>query len=159
MVVSVSAICGLLRMQQISERAKPVFVREWPGDATLVELVVASICLGIACAGPFVIATQFLIRGRLSALTLGEWLWAVPLTLYVAALISSRAATHISDHAALLSASICGVLQGLASLISIWALIAPNWGSSQWSDRMGCFACTLAGSYLAYNILAHPLKI
>ena len=158
-VASVSAVCGLLRLEQISERAKPVFVREWPGDATLVELIVASISFGAACAGPFVIATQFLIRGRLSALSLGEWLWTVPLTLYVTALISTRAAIHISDHAALLTASICALLQWVASFISIWAFAAPRSGSGHWSDRMGCFACTLVGLYLAYNILAHPIKI
>ena len=51
MVASVSAVCGLLRLEQISERAKPVFVREWPGDATLVELIVASISFGVALRG------------------------------------------------------------------------------------------------------------
>jgi hypothetical protein len=158
MVASVSAVCGLLRLQQISERARPLVAREWPGDATLVELVVASICFGVACAGPFVIAAQFLIRGRLSGLSLGEWLWTVPLILYVTGIISNRAAIHISDHAALLTASICALLQWFASLISILAFFAPR-SVSLWSDRVGCFACVLAGSYLAYNIIAHPLKI
>ena len=158
MVASVSAVCWLLRLEQVSERSKPVFIRDWPGDATLVDLIVASVSFGVAFAGPFVIATQFLIRGRLSGLSLGEWLWTVPLTLYVTALISARAAIHISDHAALLTASICALLQWLASLISILAFFAPR-SVSHWSDRIGCFACMLAGPYLAYNILAHPLKI
>ena len=71
----------------VSERAKPLIAREWPADARIVELIVASLSLGVAFAGPLVIATQFLIRGRLSALSLGEWLWTIPLTLYVVAVV------------------------------------------------------------------------
>jgi hypothetical protein len=159
LVGAISAVGGFLRLEQISEGAKPVFIREWPGDATLVELIVASITFGVACAGPFVIATQFLIRGRSSGLSLGEWLWTVPLALYLTAVISTRAAIQISDHLTLLAASVCAMLLWVASSISILAFFAPRSASSHWSDRMGCFACLIAGLYLAFNLFAHPIKI
>ena len=158
LVASVLTVYELFRLTQVYENAKPVLIREWPGNATPVGLIVASICLGIACAGPFVMATQFLIRGRSSGLSLGEWLWAVPLTIYITGIISNQAMSHVSDHAALLTAVACALLQWIASLTSIWALAAPRSGSGHWSDRMGCFACMLAGLYLAYNILRILLR-
>ena len=123
LVGTVATVGGFLWLAHVSERAKPLIAREWPADARIIELIVASLSLGVAFAGPLVIATQFLIRGRLSALSLGEWLWTIPLTLYVVAVVLTRALTHVSDNATMSVACVCALIQWLASFVSALALV------------------------------------
>ena len=49
-------------------------------------------------------------------------------------------------------------MRQLLSLISNLAFFAPR-SVSHCSERIGSFACLLAGLYLAYNSLVRPLKI
>jgi hypothetical protein len=157
-LASILATGGLLRLAQLSERAKPALAREWPGDATLTELLVAAASLGVAFAGPFVLVTQWLIPRRVSPLTLGERLWIAPLTLYITAVVATRAGSLMSDRAAMDIAIGCGLLQWVASSLSVVAFFVARPGA-KWSDRLGCLACLIAGLFLAYLVSAHPVNL
>lgn len=49
-----------------------------PRPIEMVLLTVAGVVLGATLAGPIVLATHWLVRGRRESLSLGEWLWLAP---------------------------------------------------------------------------------
>jgi hypothetical protein len=157
LIGAIGAVTGSLLVTRSFEQQKPSIAREWPADAPVIELIVASLVLGTACAGPLVIAMQFLVRKRSSVLSMGEWLWTVPLALFAMAIISTNIAARTSDWAAMSLVCVYALLQWLASAASLLFLVSR--AGNTWSDYVGSSACLMAGLYLAYNIYAHPISI
>ncbi len=132
-IEGVTMVCAVLVVAgfQMSNTAKPLVTHEWPA---LVELIVASLILGVAFAGPFVLVAQFLVRRRSSAISFGEWLWIVPLALYVTGVISTNIAITVSDWAAYSAACLCMHLQYTASTVGIVAFFTSSNIRCRWSD-------------------------
>jgi hypothetical protein len=134
------------------ERAKPLYLRDWPGDSHNGEIVAGSLCFGLALAGPFVLAHQAFVRKKWLSFSLGEWLWIVPLVLYMGVDGSSRVPYFASGRANLLVAITYLFLQGFSSLAAVIALVIPRSGIKL-TDRLGCVSCLMVGLFWAYVFL------
>jgi hypothetical protein len=147
-----------MRQLQIAEELKPSAVRQWPASISTIELAVVALVAGIAVAGPIVLLTRFLLFDRTAVLSAGEWCWLVPTALYLAGLILTNIAISVSDYLALLVVFACVALQSIASIVSLLVMVAPR-PISSWSNTTGALSCISAGVLVAYNLIAHPLRI
>jgi hypothetical protein len=94
---------------------------------------------------------------------LGEWLWLFPLANYLLAWAASNL------HAAVFGGTPIWFLlmvsaQGCASLAAIYGLSTSiqerkHIADRRWTDWFGCASCAVAGGWLVFNLVAHPIVI
>lgn len=137
-------------------------------EGTLVVLI-ATLSLGNVFSGPIVLGSHWLVRGRRSLPSAGEWLWLSPIALCGVALLGIWALHWIAqvfpspnDIRALFY-----ILWGLTlALVEIGCLLnaflilaARSFGDlgrapCGWTDRFGAWTCLLMGVALVLGALA-----
>ena len=107
-------------------------------------------CFGALLSGPVVLLSHF-FRGRRKWLTIGEWLWILPLLMHVSILVSTEKL-----------AVIC-VLVPLLWLFSITAFLLlcfdhqrTDFRGCRWADRFGACTCLLTGWWILLRFYLYP---
>jgi hypothetical protein len=108
-------------------------------------------------AAPLILVGQRL-RGRRAALSLGEWFWLAPSTLFL--LMLACACLVGPTFGLILVLVLLGVgLQWALSLAALYRLVAVVFGRApvvacRWTDRLGCAVCAAVGPALFAELSA-----
>ncbi len=137
-------------------------------EGTLVVLA-ATLMLGNVFSGPIVLGSHWLVRGRRSFPSAGEWLWLSPVVLCGVALFGIWALHWIAQlfpspkEIRALFYILWGITLALAEigclLNAMMILAARSFGDLDhppcgWTDRFGAWTCLLTGVVLLLCLLA-----
>ena len=119
------------------------------------EMFFQIVVLGNAFACPIVLAAQYAFRRRRTWLSEGEWLGLAPIILWTIALCLPRGDPALALLMVLLAflaicSSLAFLLIGLR-LCGLW-----SFATCRWTDVFGAFTCLAMGSWVYYNLTAHP---
>jgi len=122
--------------------------------------VLIAACLGSLLAGPIVLSSHWLFRGRQASLSAGEWLWLSPIALFLTGLVGVcliywialdlpdrqevQAVFLVFLALSLLLVEAGLVLNALLVLLARWGNQLPQ-APCGWTDRFGAVSCLAAG--------------
>ncbi len=138
-------------------------------DEGSLVLLVTIFCLGSAFAGPIILGSHWLIRGRRVGMSAGEWLWLSPAAILAVGVLGIWAlhwAAEIFPDSEGTRAIFYGLLGLLLFLVEIGCVLnallvvvarsvgdlanPPCW----WTDRFGALTCLLLGIFVLLTIFA-----
>lgn len=113
---------------------------------TTFTLVIA----GLVCAGAVYLAVSGAV-GRERRPSPGEWMWVVPLPMYVVAYLGAWTVTGTLQ-TVIFCSWLLGQL-GLSTFAFFWVMRPPP---VNWNDRIGATVCSLVGSAITWELVFNP---
>jgi hypothetical protein len=112
---------------------------------------VSCVLWSVVIAGPLILSVQR-FRGRCSPLSLGEWLWLAPLSLYLLVYVS-QGLGDLSLGIALLAVSVQCMLSLFALVVVMGLFGARPDVACRWTDRFGYLVCISVGPAIVYSVI------
>ena len=138
-------------------------------DEGSLMILVTTFCLGSAFAGPIVLGSHWLFRGRRAGMSAGEWLWLSPVAILVVAALGIWALHWVAqvlpdpEEIRAVFYALLGMLLFLIEvgcvLNAMLVVMARSFGDLEhapcrWTDRFGAVTCLLLGIFVVLTVLA-----
>jgi hypothetical protein len=159
-------ICIFILALGLGMKLSPTFHSQGPPPTPrqlVTEWMALALITGCAIVGPMILGAQWIIQGRQTALSMGEWLWLTPSVSYSILIPLSR---MLPSPVWLLAALL---IHSGSLACSVQVLIIEPLGRVRdplmrhrtvpcvWTDRFGALSSGSAGAYFFADFILNPL--